>query len=148
VPCVFSNNIRLTATGSPFWLNLLIRQVAGPGDLSLVEVMDSNSPTWRPMRHDWGANWVYDAFLQAPLKFRLTSLTDNQQVVTSPGCLPAGWIPAKDYDCNIQFQFAGDGMDGNHGGPHGDGSGLSDAAPRNRTKVTRPIRGVIPLQVP
>ncbi|CAI7894162.1 unnamed protein product, partial [Closterium sp. NIES-54] len=134
VPCVFSNNIRLTATGSPFWLNLLIRQVAGPGDLSLVEVMDSNSPTWRPMRHDWGANWVYESFLQAPLKFRLTSLTDNQQVVTSPNCLPAGWVPAKDYDCNIQFSFAGDGMDGNHGGPHGDGSGLSDAAPRNRTK--------------
>ncbi|CAI5468784.1 unnamed protein product [Closterium sp. Yama58-4] len=140
VPCVFSNNIRLTATGSPFWLNLLIRQVAGPGDLSLVEVMDSNSPTWRPMRHDWGANWVYESFLQAPLKFRLTSLTDNQQVVTNPNCLPAGWVPAKDYDCNIQFSFPGDGMDGNHGGPHGDGSGLSDAAPRNRTKVIRPIK--------
>ncbi|CAI6004220.1 unnamed protein product [Closterium sp. NIES-65] len=50
VPCVFSNNIRLTATGSPFWLNLLIRQVAGPGDLSLVEQASCDQFTWQIAR--------------------------------------------------------------------------------------------------
>lgn len=54
-PCPFSGDIQLTATGSPYWLNLLVRRVAGPGDMGQVEVKEDGSGSWKKMVHSWGA---------------------------------------------------------------------------------------------
>ncbi|CAI5509886.1 unnamed protein product [Closterium sp. Naga37s-1] len=116
VPCAFSRNIRLTPTGSDFWINLLVRNVAGPGDLASVHVAEAGSATWKPMDHDWGAVWVHRTYLKSPLRFRLTSLMDGQVVETPGPCLPAGWVAGKDYDCQVQFSGGGGGEGGGGGG--------------------------------
>ncbi|CAI5972220.1 unnamed protein product [Closterium sp. NIES-64] len=120
VPCAFNRNIRLTPTGSDFWINLLVRNVAGPGDLASVHVAEAGSATWKPMEHDWGAVWVHRTYLKSPLRFRLTSLMDGQVVETPGPCLPAGWVAGKDYDCQVQFSGRGGG---GGGGAKGGGGG-------------------------
>ncbi|CAI5489114.1 unnamed protein product [Closterium sp. Naga37s-1] len=120
VPCAFNRNIRLTPTGSDFWINLLVRNVAGPGDLASVHVAEAGSATWKPMEHDWGAVWVHRTCLKSPLRFRLTSLMDGQVVETPGPCLPAGWVAGKDYDCQVQFSGGGGG---GGGGAKGGGGG-------------------------
>ncbi|GJP85988.1 hypothetical protein CLOP_g16064 [Closterium sp. NIES-67] len=127
VPCLFNRNIRLTPTGSDYWINLLVRNVAGPGDLASIDVAEAGSAMWKPMTHDWGAVWVYRTYLKSPLRFRLTSLMDGQVVETPAACLPAGWVAGKDYDCQVQFSSGGGGggwnnTGGNNGLTGGGGS--------------------------
>lgn len=54
VPCSFTGDMRLIVSGSPYWMNVLFENVAGPGDIARVEVAPSGGLSFVPMTRGWG----------------------------------------------------------------------------------------------
>jgi hypothetical protein len=56
VPCVKSGGVRFELRGNPYFLMILVYNVANAGDVSRVSIKGSNT-NWAPMTHNWGQFW-------------------------------------------------------------------------------------------
>ncbi|KAJ1437396.1 RlpA-like protein, double-psi beta-barrel domain [Sesbania bispinosa] len=56
VPCTKIGGVKFEIKGNPFWLLVLVYNVANAGDVSSVSIKGSKTG-WLPMTHNWGQNW-------------------------------------------------------------------------------------------
>eukprot|EP00897_Mesotaenium_endlicherianum_P004073 jgi/Mesen1/3694/ME000202S02788 len=104
VPCTFSGSMKfIIMEANAYWLNVLVENVAGPGDIGRMQVKPDGGD-WKDMVHIWGANWVFNGYLRSPLALRVTSLLDNQTVTTGDTCVPKDFAGGT-YDCGVQFSY-------------------------------------------
>ncbi|XP_066345821.1 expansin-B1-like [Miscanthus floridulus] len=86
------------------YLALLVKFVAGDGDIVQMDLKRETSPEWEPMHHSWGAVWkIMDPHrpLKGPFSIRLTSQSGKELVATD--VIPEDWKPDAVYQSNIQF---------------------------------------------
>ncbi|KAK8522852.1 hypothetical protein V6N12_056546 [Hibiscus sabdariffa] len=89
VPCVKTGGIKFEIKGNPWWLLVLVYNVAGAGDVVDVKIKGSNTD-WIQMSRNWGQNWQTSALLQGQsLSFRVT--TSDRRMVESDDVAPADW---------------------------------------------------------
>lgn len=89
---------------NPFYLAVLVKFVADDGDIVQMDIMDTGTQEWMPMKESWGAIWrIIDTErrLKGPFSIRLTSESGKQLVAT--GVIPEDWRQEAVYQSNIQF---------------------------------------------
>ncbi|KAG0496242.1 hypothetical protein HPP92_000788 [Vanilla planifolia] len=89
VPCVKRGGIRFQMQGNPWWILVLVYNVAGAGDVTAVSVKGEKTG-WITMDRNWGQNWKTSYQLQGQsLSFQVT--TSNGRSVQSINVAPANW---------------------------------------------------------
>ncbi|KAK3195101.1 hypothetical protein Dsin_026411 [Dipteronia sinensis] len=108
VECDYSgtNVVFVVDSGSnPYYFAVLIKFVEGDGNLAAVDLQrTSQSNTWLPMQHSWGAVWKLDSgsALTAPFSLRLTAAVSGQTIVAN-NVIPAGWEAGQTYQSLVNF---------------------------------------------
>ncbi|THU74595.1 hypothetical protein C4D60_Mb04t35040 [Musa balbisiana] len=91
VPCVREGDIGFEFWGNPFWISVLVYNVAGSGDVAKLSVRGSNT-TWVPMTRSWGQRWQLSfrpEMVGQSLSFKVT--TGDGSTVESVDVAPANW---------------------------------------------------------
>lgn len=89
IKCRKEGGIRYTIGGSGIFISVLIRNVAGAGDIVGVKIKGSTTG-WLPMGRNWGQNWHINADLKnQPLSFEITS--SDGLTLTSYSVAPKNW---------------------------------------------------------
>ncbi|CAL9077638.1 unnamed protein product [Musa acuminata var. zebrina] len=91
VPCVREGDIGFEFRGNPFWISVLVYNVAGSGDVANLSVRGSNT-TWVPMTRSWGQRWQLSfrpEMVGQSLSFQVT--TGDNNTVESVDVAPANW---------------------------------------------------------
>ncbi|KAJ7569504.1 hypothetical protein O6H91_01G081400 [Diphasiastrum complanatum] len=107
VNCAYPRGVPLefhvSPGASPYWFSILVKYVAGPGDLGSVELLQAGSKFWQPMTQVWGVNWChYGGPIKAPFSLRLTSLS-SRRTITAYDVIPRNWYAGGVYRTNINF---------------------------------------------
>ncbi|KAJ3669806.1 hypothetical protein LUZ60_010130 [Juncus effusus] len=96
VPCVKQGGIHFQMQGNPYWIMILIYNVAGAGDITEVLIKGTNTD-WVHMIRNWGQNWQTDMRLVGePLSFQIK--TSDGKVVQSDNAVPADWQFGQTYE--------------------------------------------------
>ncbi|XP_077216042.1 expansin-A22-like [Tasmannia lanceolata] len=89
VPCVKTGGIRFQLKGNPGWLEVLVYNVAGAGDITGLSIKGSRTG-WVPMSRNWGQIWdTHVSLLGQRLSFRVT--TSDGRMVESDNIAPSNW---------------------------------------------------------
>ncbi|OEL19279.1 Expansin-B9 [Dichanthelium oligosanthes] len=88
---------------NPNYLAVLVKFVAGDGDIVNMELKEKASPEWKPLKLSWGAIWRIDTpkALKGPFSIRITSESGKKLVATD--VIPVNWKADTAYTSNIQF---------------------------------------------
>ncbi|KAF6263105.1 hypothetical protein COO60DRAFT_1624699 [Scenedesmus sp. NREL 46B-D3] len=70
-----------TAAGG--WIRLGVRNVAGDGDITMVELSKAGSGSWIRMKNTYGSNWELSKLPSAPLDLRVTTKSGKSVVLSS-----------------------------------------------------------------
>lgn len=96
VSCVKSGGIKFELNGIPYWLLVLVYNVAGAGNVVDVKIKGSRTG-WMQMRRNWGQNWEISLNLQGQsLSFQVT--TADSRSITSENVAPANWNFQQSYE--------------------------------------------------
>nr|DAD35011.1 TPA_asm: hypothetical protein HUJ06_005651 [Nelumbo nucifera] len=89
IPCVKTGGMKFEINGNPYFILVLIYNVAGAGDVRDVKVKGSNTG-WIQMTHNWGQNWhTQTQLVGQSLSFQVT--TSDGRMVQSDDVAPAYW---------------------------------------------------------
>lgn len=89
IKCRKEGGVRFTVGGAGIFLSVLIRNVAGAGDITAVKIKGSRTG-WLPMGRNWGQNWHINADMKnQPLSFEVTS--SDGLTITSYNVAPKSW---------------------------------------------------------
>ncbi|XP_058068808.1 expansin-A2-like, partial [Magnolia sinica] len=87
--CIKSGGVKFEIKGNPYWILVLVYNVAGTGDVIDMKIKGSNTG-WIQMTRNWGQNWQTSArLLGQGLSFQVT--TRDQRMVQSDNVAPANW---------------------------------------------------------
>ncbi|WJX88159.1 Expansin-A23 [Trifolium repens] len=101
VPCVKSGGVRFELRGNPYFLMILVYNVANAGDVSRVSIKGSNT-NWAPMTHNWGQFWDTGINLVGQsLSFWVT--TSDGKALEFDSVVPFNWQFAQTYEGSINF---------------------------------------------
>ncbi|KAF8389727.1 hypothetical protein HHK36_024246 [Tetracentron sinense] len=89
IPCVKTGGLKFEVKGNPYWILVLVYNVAGAGDITSVKIKGSNTD-WIQMSQNWGQNWQTGTqLLGQSLSFQVT--TSDGRMVESDNVAPANW---------------------------------------------------------
>ncbi|KEH17551.1 expansin-A25 protein [Medicago truncatula] len=101
VPCRKSGGVKFQLSGNPYFLIVLIYNVADAGDILRVLVKGSKTD-WAPMTHNWGQNWHTGLKLVGQdLSFWVT--TSDRKAVKFLSIVPSYWQFGQTYQGSINF---------------------------------------------
>ncbi|CAL5191134.1 unnamed protein product [Lathyrus oleraceus] len=101
VPCVKRGGVRFELNGNPYFLLVLVYNVAGAGDVTHVSIRGSKTG-WINMSHNWGQNWDVNMNLVGQgLSFRVT--TSNGVSLGFHGVVPSNWKFGQTYKSTRNF---------------------------------------------
>ncbi|CAN6241299.1 unnamed protein product [Urochloa humidicola] len=88
---------------NPNYFALLIKYAAGDGDIVAVDIKESGSKEYIPLKHSWGAIWRIDSDkpIKGPIAVRLTS--EGGTKLEQEDAIPEGWKPDTLYTSKLQF---------------------------------------------
>ncbi|XP_058070348.1 expansin-A22-like [Magnolia sinica] len=96
VPCIKMGGMKFEIKGNPWWILVLVYNVAGVGDITNVRIKGSNTD-WLQMSRNWGQNWQIMTPLQGQgLSFQVT--TSDRRMVESDGVAPSNWQFGQTYE--------------------------------------------------
>ncbi|TMW89442.1 hypothetical protein EJD97_017187 [Solanum chilense] len=106
VSCDHKQNImfKVEKGSNPYFLAIAIEAQNGDGDLSLVEIKNTNSNEWLQMQQMFGATWsinIYPDTQIPPFSIRLTS--QNKHQVEANNVIPINWQAREIYYSNVNF---------------------------------------------
>ncbi|CAI0469349.1 unnamed protein product [Linum tenue] len=89
VPCKKQGGIRFTILGNPYFIEVIVTNVAGAGDVKSVMVKGDKVP-WTRMERDWGETWKTGVHeLGKSLSFRVKA--SDGRYMTSMHVVPSDW---------------------------------------------------------
>ncbi|CAK8574681.1 unnamed protein product [Lathyrus sativus] len=101
VPCVKSGGVRFELRGNPYFLMVLIYNVANAGDIVRVAIKGSNSD-WVQMIHNWGQVWHTGLNLVGQdLTFWVT--TSDKKSLQFISLAPSNWQFGQTYEGSVNF---------------------------------------------
>eukprot|EP00882_Tetradesmus_deserticola_P033214 GHRQ01037922.1.p2 GENE.GHRQ01037922.1~~GHRQ01037922.1.p2 ORF type:complete len:129 (+),score=38.37 GHRQ01037922.1:724-1110(+) len=87
VACPFKGNIAVTVsnyrTAAGGWIQLGVKNVAGEGDITMVELAKAGSGNWIRMKNTYGAKWELSKLPAAPFDLRVTTKAGKEVVLSS-----------------------------------------------------------------
>ncbi|CAN0824530.1 Putative expansin-A17 [Linum grandiflorum] len=102
VGCRRSGGIRFTINGRNYFELVLISNVGGVGEISMVWVRGSRTNRWESMSRNWGSNWQSLTYLNGQaLSFRLQG--SNGQIRTALNVVPSNWQFGQSFKSSTQF---------------------------------------------
>ncbi|XP_062205590.1 expansin-B2-like [Phragmites australis] len=106
VPCNHRGltvNFHVEVGSNPVYLAVLVEYANKDGTVVQVDLMESNSRYWTPMRRSWGSIWRLDSNhpLKAPFSLRIRS--ESGKTLVANNVIPANWRPDADYRSAVQF---------------------------------------------
>ncbi|CAN1199891.1 Putative expansin-A17 [Linum perenne] len=102
VGCRRSGGMRFTINGRNYFELVLISNVGGVGEISMVWVRGSRSNRWESMSRNWGSNWQSLTYLNGQaLSFRVQG--SNGQIRTALNVVPSNWQFGQSFKSNVQF---------------------------------------------
>ncbi|XP_068654095.1 expansin-A22-like [Aristolochia californica] len=101
IPCVKVGGVKFELKGNPWFLMVVVYNVAGAGDVRALSIKGS-STNWMQMSRNWGQVWdVHAQLLGQGLSFRVT--TSNGRTVEADNVVPSNWQFGQHYEARVQF---------------------------------------------
>ncbi|KAM7280435.1 hypothetical protein ACFE04_007569 [Oxalis oulophora] len=101
VMCTKQGGVKFQISGNPYWLEVLVYNVAGPGDVQLVKVKGSNT-NWIQMVRNWGVNWTSgEGLVGQRLSFQVT--TSDGRTRRYYDVVPENWQYGSTYQGEANF---------------------------------------------
>lgn len=101
VPCIKSGGVRFELNGNPYFVIVLVYNVANAGDVTRMSVKGSNTG-WIPMSRNWGQNWNLGSNLVGQaLSFWVT--TSDGKALEFSSVAPSNWQFGQTYEGNGNF---------------------------------------------
>lgn len=95
IPCWKRGGMKFELKGNPYFLQVLVYNVGGAGDVVGMRIRGSNSK-WMPMERDWGQIWkLHYNLVGQRLSFQVTN-SDGRYVI-SPNVAPGNWQFGRTY---------------------------------------------------
>ncbi|KAL6906408.1 hypothetical protein ACP4OV_004009 [Aristida adscensionis] len=106
VPCNnrgLNVNFHVERGSNPVYFAVLVEYANKEGTVVQVDLMESRSRYWTPMRRSWGSIWRLDSNhrLQAPFSLRIRG--ESGRTLVAKDVIPANWRPDADYRSFVQF---------------------------------------------
>nr|GME03168.1 expansin-A13-like [Ipomoea batatas] len=132
IKCRKEGGVRFAVSGAGIFISVLIRNVAGTGDIIAVKIKGSRTG-WLPMGRNWGQNWHINANLRSqPLSFEITS--SDRVTLTSYNVAPKNWNYGQTFE-GKQFEDISCGL-------------LLTLKSLDRVPILAPRIGYLPLLAP
>uniref|UniRef100_A0A803NB67 Expansin n=2 Tax=Chenopodium quinoa TaxID=63459 RepID=A0A803NB67_CHEQI len=99
VPCIRTGGIRFSISphSNPYYLLVLIWNVAGAGDVESVMIKGDKGKPFKPMKRNWGQNWESDDnYVGQSITFRVR--TSDGKKSTSWHVVPNTWQFGQTYE--------------------------------------------------
>lgn len=104
VSCQYKGGVQVSVlVGTKGFLQVLIQNVAGPGNLRNVEVSSSGGAPWVPMTYNYGQVWQKENFviLNRFLSFRLTAYGGRKLILSR--VVPPNFRALRVYNATVNF---------------------------------------------
>lgn len=97
VPCQRTGNVKFSLYGNPWFVTVLVWNVAGSGDLRAIYARVNGGP-WQALFRNWGASWTMagGGFYGKSIDFRFMSGYTNEKLVLV-SAVPSYWSFGGDY---------------------------------------------------
>eukprot|EP00271_Cylindrocystis_brebissonii_P021811 TRINITY_DN802_c0_g1_i1.p1 TRINITY_DN802_c0_g1~~TRINITY_DN802_c0_g1_i1.p1 ORF type:complete len:361 (-),score=28.03 TRINITY_DN802_c0_g1_i1:421-1503(-) len=92
VPCIKNGGVQFTLSGNPWFLSVMVSNVAGSGDVNSMWVQ-LNDGGWHPMKRNWGQIWSMGSSTRLTGKamgFRLMTKWSKERLIC-PNAVPSNW---------------------------------------------------------
>jgi expansin (peptidoglycan-binding protein) len=100
VPCIKNGGVRFELRGNPYFLMVLVYNVANAGDVLSVSIKGSS--TWTSMAHNWGQFWDTRLNLVGQdLSFLVT--TSDGKALEFNSVAPSNWQFGQTYEGSLNF---------------------------------------------
>ena len=106
VPCDnrgLTVNFHVEQGSNPVYLAVLVQYADKAGTVLQMDLLESGSSYWTPMRRSWGSVWRLDSNhpLRAPFSLRIRG--ESRKPLVAYNVIPANWRPNTDYRSYVQF---------------------------------------------
>ncbi|XP_074304781.1 expansin-A25-like [Silene latifolia] len=101
-PCVRQGGVSFYLGGNPYFLLVLVYNVAGAGDIKAMRIKGSHSSNWVQMSRNWGMNWqVSEQLVGQGISFQL--MASDGKTLELDNVVPSNWQFGQSFRGNSNF---------------------------------------------